>query len=206
LGYAVEAYDENGQAVIGHEGELVCVKPAPSMPLGFWHDDDNKKFIAAYFSVYDNIWYHGDYIIISDHGGVKFLGRSDATLNPQGVRIGTGEIYQVLENIDEINDSLVVGQMKNGDERVILFVQLKDNKNFNDGFVSKIKTAIKTQCTPRHVPAKIIPVNDIPYTINGKKVELAVKNIINGKEVKNKNVLRNPESLDLYSNLSELND
>lgn len=206
LGYAVEAYDENGKSVIGREGELVCVKPAPSMPLGFWHDEDNKKFMAAYFSVYENIWYHGDYIIISDHGGVRFLGRSDATLNPQGVRIGTGEIYQVLEGMDEIIDSLVIGHMKDGDERVILFIQLKDSKIFNDAFIAKIKTAIKTQCTPRHVPARIIMVKDIPYTINGKKVELAVKNIINGREVKNKNVLRNPESLDLYRNLPELNE
>jgi acetoacetyl-CoA synthetase len=206
LGYAVEAYDENGKAVIGHEGELVCVKPAPSMPLGFWHDNDNKKFLAAYFSVYDNIWYHGDYIIISNHGGVRFLGRSDATLNPQGVRIGTGEIYQVLEDMDEIVDSLVVGHMKDSDERVILFVQLKDGNSFNDELEAKIKSAIKTGCTPRHIPAKIIPIKDIPYTINGKKVELAVKNIINGKEVKNRNVLRNPESLDLYSNLLELNN
>ncbi|MCC2624187.1 MAG: acetoacetyl-CoA synthase [Burkholderiales bacterium] len=206
LGCAVEAYDENDKAVIGSEGELVCTKPTPSMPLGFWHDEDNQKFMAAYFSVYDNIWYHGDYIIISKNGGVRFLGRSDATLNPQGVRIGTGEIYQVLEKMDEIEDSLVVGHMKNDDEQVILFVQVKDGVAFDEDFVVKIKTAIKTGCTPRHVPAKIIKVADIPYTINGKKVELAVKNIINGKPVKNSNVLRNSESLALYRNLSELNE
>jgi len=206
LGYAVEAYDENGKSVIGSEGELVCVKPAPSMPLGFWHDDDNQKFMAAYFSIYDNIWYHGDFIIISENGGVRFLGRSDATLNPQGVRIGTGEIYQVLERMDEVSDSLVVGRMKDDDEQVILFVHLKDGIAFNDGFIAKVKNAIKTQCTPRHVPAKIIVIDDIPYTINGKKVEIAVKNIINGKAVKNSNVLRNPESLELYRNLPELND
>lgn len=206
LGYAVVAYDENGKSVIGSEGELVCIKPAPSMPLGFWHDDGNQKFMAAYFSVYNNIWYHGDYIIISNHGGVRFLGRSDATLNPQGVRIGTGEIYQILEKMDEVSDSLVVGHMKNDDEQVILFVQLKNGVIFNDDFIAKIKQAIKTGCTPRHVPAKIIKVDDIPYTVNGKKVEIAVKNIINGKAVKNGNVLRNPESLDLYRDLPELND
>jgi acetoacetyl-CoA synthetase len=204
LGYAVKAYDENGKSVIDSEGELVCVKSAPSMPLGFWHDDDNQKFMAAYFSVYDNIWYHGDYIIISENGGVRFLGRSDATLNPQGVRIGTGEIYQVLEKMEEVLDSLVVGHMKDDDERVILFVQLNNGVEFNEDFVAKIKTAIKTGCTPRHVPFKVIAVKDIPYTINGKKVELAVKNIINGKPVKNSNVLRNPESLELYRDLSEL--
>jgi acetoacetyl-CoA synthetase len=206
LGYAVEAYDENGKSVLGREGELVCVKPAPSMPLGFWHDDDNQKFMAAYFSVYENIWYHGDYIIISENGGVRFLGRSDATLNPQGVRIGTGEIYQVLEKMDEVLDSLVVGWMRNDDEQVILFVQLKNGTAFNDSFIAKVKNAIKVGCTARHVPAKVIAINDIPYTINGKKVELAVKNIINGKPVKNSNVLRNPESLELYRNLPELND
>ena len=204
LGCAVEAYDENGHSIIGHDGELVCIKPTPSMPLGFWHDDDRKKFMAAYFNVYDNVWYHGDYIIIYPHGGVKFLGRSDATLNPQGVRIGTGEIYQVMENLGEIGDSLVVGQMVNDDEQVILFVQLQPGVILDDVLIDKIKTVIKTSCSPRHVPAKIIAVDDIPYTINNKKVEIAVKNIINGKEVKNRNVLRNPESLDLYYNLPQL--
>jgi len=204
LGYAVEAYDENGKSVMGVEGELVCVKPAPSMPLGLWHDGDNQKFMAAYFSVYDNIWYHGDYIIISESGGVRFLGRSDATLNPQGVRIGTGEIYQVLERMGEVADSLVVGRMKNDDEQVILFVQLKEGTVFNEDFIAKVKNTIKTECTPRHVPYRVIAIKDIPYTINGKKVEIAVKNIINGKPVKNSNVLRNPESLELYRNLPEL--
>jgi acetoacetyl-CoA synthetase len=201
LGCAIEAYDEKGNSVIGQEGELVCTKPVPSMPLGFWHDEANQKFMAAYFSVYDNIWYHGDYIIIYPHGGVKFLGRSDATLNPQGVRIGTGEIYQVMEKLDEIADSLVVGQMINNDEQVILFVQLQPGVLLDEALTDKIKLAIKTNCTPRHVPAKIIAIADIPYTINNKKVEIAVKNIINGKEVKNRNVLRNPESLNLYYNL-----
>ena len=201
LGCAVLAYDENGQAVVDQDGELVCTKPVPSMPLGFWHDDNNQKFMAAYFSVYANVWYHGDYIIIYPHGGVRFLGRSDATLNPQGVRIGTGEIYQVMEKLDEIADSLVVGQMVNDDEQVILFVQLQPGVLLDGTLIDKIKLAIRTNCTPRHVPAKVIAIADIPYTINNKKVEIAVKNIINGKEVKNRNVLRNPESLDLYYDL-----
>lgn len=204
LACAVLAYNEDGKSVVGSEGELVCVKPLPSMPIGFWHDVNNEKFVAAYFSVYDNVWYHGDYIIISEHGGVRFLGRSDTTLNPQGVRIGTGEIYQVLENIPEIDDSLVVGQMFNGDERVIFFIKMHKDVILDDAFINKVKLAVKTHCTPRHVPAKIIAVSDIPYTINGKKVEIAVKNIINGKEVKNKNVLRNPESLELYKKKVEL--
>lgn len=204
LGYAVEAFNEEGKSLINEEGELVCTKPFPSMPLGFWQDKGNEKFINAYFSVYNNVWYHGDYIIIYPNGGVKILGRSDTTLKPQGVRIGTGEIYQVLEGIEEVADSLVVGQMINNDERIILFVQLFNEEKIQPELVYKIKNEIKMQCSPRHIPAKIIDIEDIPYTINNKKVELAVKNIINGKEVKNLNVLRNPESLKLYYNLKEL--
>ncbi len=204
LGYAVEAFNEEGKSLINEEGELVCTKPFPSMPLGFWQDKSNEKFINAYFSVYNNVWYHGDYIIIYPNGGVKILGRSDTTLKPQGVRIGTGEIYQALEGIEEVVDSLVVGQMINNDERIILFVQLFNKVKLQPELVYKIKNKIKMQCSPRHIPAKIIDIEDIPYTINNKKVELAVKSIINGREVKNLNVLRNPESLKLYHNLKEL--
>lgn len=204
LGYAVEAFNEDGKSIMNEDGELVCIKPFPSMPLGFWHDSNNKNFLKAYFNAYKNVWYHGDYIIIYPYGGVKILGRSDTTLKPHGVRIGTGEIYQVVENMEEILDSLVVGQMVNEDERIVLFVQLANGLELSHILIDKIKNIIKNQCSPRHVPAKIVTIKDIPYTINNKKVEIAVKNIINGKEVKNLTVLRNPESLQLYHNLKEL--
>ena len=207
LGYAVAAYDSNGSAVAnGAEGELVCTKPFPSMPLGFWHDENNAKFMQAYFNMYPNVWYHGDYIIIYEHGGVRFLGRSDTTLNPAGVRIGSGEIYQVVEAMSEIEDSLVVGQTWHDDERIVLFVQLKAGIALTEELITKIKNEIKTKRTPRHIPAKVLAIADIPYTINGKKVEIAVKNIINGREVTNTGVLRNPECLELYKDIEELLD
>ena len=205
LGYAVAAYGNDGKPVAnGCEGELVCVKPFPSMPLGFWQDPNNERFLQAYFSVYNNVWYHGDYIIIYDHGGLRFLGRSDTTLNPSGIRIGSGEIYQVVEAMEEIADSIVVGQNWHDDERIVLFVQLKSDYSLTDELVNKIKSEIKNKRTPRHVPAKILAIKDIPYTINGKKVEIAVKNILNGKDVTNIGVLRNPECLDLYRGILDI--
>lgn len=206
LGMDVHAFDEARQAVIGQQGELVCTTPFPSMPLGFWNDQQDQKYIASYFSQFPNAWYHGDFIIIYPHGGVRFLGRSDATLNPGGVRIGTAEIYAVVEGMREVQDCIVVGQWWQDDERVILFVQLKDGCELNDELRNKINLVIRKQCTPRHVPAKIIAVLDIPYTLNGKKVELAVKKLIHGEEVKNKAVLRNPESLQCFSNLTQLQE
>ena len=176
------------------------------MPLGFWHDENNAKFMQAYFNMYPNVWYHGDYIIIYEHGGVRFLGRSDTTLNPAGVRIGSGEIYQVVEAMSEIEDSLVVGQTWHDDERIVLFVQLKAGIALTEELITKIKNEIKTKRTPRHIPAKVLAIADIPYTINGKKVEIAVKNIINGREVTNTGVLRNPECLELYKDIEELLD
>jgi acetoacetyl-CoA synthetase len=204
LGMAVEAFDDRGKPVIGQKGELVCTKAAPSMPIYFWSDPDGQKYHDAYFDVYPGIWHHGDFIEITETGGVIIYGRSDATLNPGGVRIGTAEIYRQVENLTEIADSLVVGQNWEGDVRVILFVRLQPDVQFTDDLVGKIKTTIRENTTPRHVPAKIIPVADIPYTISGKKVEMAVGKVIAGLEVTNKDALANPQALDLYADLAEL--
>ena len=204
LGMDVAAFDDSGQPIIGLRGELVCRKPFPSMPVHFWNDPDDSKYIKAYFDTYPGIWHHGDYIIISERGGVTMLGRSDATLNPGGVRIGTSEIYRVVEQIPGINDSLVVGQKWQGDERVILFVKLEGSQTLDDKLITALKQTIRADCSPRHVPAKILTVADIPYTINGKKVEIAVKKIIAGQAVTNRDALANPEALELYRDLPEL--
>ena len=198
LGMDVDCFDENGQPVRGKQGELVCKSAFPSMPVYFWNDPDGKKYHDAYFDVYPGIWYHGDYMILSGHGGVTMLGRSDATLNPGGVRIGTSEIYRVVENMEEIEDSVVVGQKVEDDERVVLFVKMNKGYELNDDLIKKIKTNIRSQCSPRHVPAVIFTTPDVPYTINGKKVEVAVKKLIHGQEVKNRDALRNPECLEFF--------
>jgi acetoacetyl-CoA synthetase len=204
LGMKVKAYNEHGQSVIGETGELVCEAPFPSMPVHFWDDPSGDKYLDAYFRKYPGIWCHGDWILITKKGGVTIYGRSDATLNPGGVRIGTADIYSVVETLPEIADSLVVGQSWQDDVRVILFVKLVEGKELTDDLIRRIKTAIRNNASPRHVPAKIIPVADIPYTINMKKVELAVRNVIHGKPVTNRDALANPESLDLYADLDEL--
>ncbi|MBC8191954.1 MAG: acetoacetate--CoA ligase [Candidatus Marinimicrobia bacterium] len=204
LGMKVEAFDESGRGVFNENGELVCTQAFPSMPIFFWNDPDGQKYHSAYFADFPGIWRHGDFIEINDHGGVRIHGRSDATLNPGGVRIGTAEIYTVVENLPEIADSLVVGQAWQDDERVILFVKLPEGGVLDDALVKKLKTVIRQNCSPRHVPAITLETADIPYTINGKKVEIAVKKIIGGKEVQNRSALANPESLELYKNLSAL--
>ncbi|MFP3981936.1 MAG: acetoacetate--CoA ligase [Desulfobacterales bacterium] len=204
LGMKVEAYDENGQPVIGRQGELVCTAPFPSMPLYFWNDPDNSKYVSAYFDVYPGVWRHGDYIEISEHGGIKIYGRSDATLNPGGVRIGTAEIYRRVNEFDEIEDSLVVGQDWKGDVRVILFVKMAEGYKLTDEIRQQIKKTLRENASPRHVPAKIFEVPDIPYTLNMKKVELAVKNIIENKPVTNRDALSNPDVLDSYAGLQEV--
>jgi acetoacetyl-CoA synthetase len=204
LGMKVEAYDEEGKSVVGQQGELVCTLAAPSMPIYFWNDPDHQKYHDAYFDIYPGVWRHGDWIEITKHGGVIIYGRSDATLKPSGVRIGTAEIYRQVELIPEVMDSLVVGQDWDNDVRIILFVKLRKGSELSDELVKRIKTTIRQNASPRHVPAKIIAVDDIPYTISGKKVELAVRRIIHGQEVKNKDALANPESLDLYVDLPEL--
>ncbi|MBE9481342.1 MAG: acetoacetate--CoA ligase [Bacteroidetes bacterium] len=204
LGMDVDSFDENGNTIIGDKGELVCKSAFPSMPIYFWNDENREKYKNAYFTVYENIWWHGDYIRISEHGGITMFGRSDATLNPGGVRIGTSEIYRVVENMEEIDDSVVVGQKFEDDERVILFVKLNNKFNLTDELKKKIASIIRTNCSPRHVPAVILDVPDVPYTINGKKVEIAVKKIIHGEEVKNKDAFANPESLNYYKDRPEL--
>ncbi len=204
LGMNVHAYSPDGESLVNGQGELVCVKPFPSMPIYFWNDENGVKYRKAYFEEFPNVWHHGDYISISEHGGVTMHGRSDATLNPGGVRIGTSEIYRVVENLPEIDDSLVIGQEWNNDERVILFVKLVEGVQLNDDLITKVKKSIKSNCSPRHVPAIVLTTPDIPYTINGKKVEIAVKKIISGKDVSNRDALSNPESLVYYKDLKEL--
>lgn len=206
LGMKVEAFDENGKPVINQQGELVCTAPFPSMPIYFWDDPDGKKYHSAYFDVYPNVWRHGDFIEINERGGIVIYGRSDATLNPGGVRIGTAEIYRQVEQLEEIEDSLVVGQPWRNDVRVILFVKMAEGHELTDDLKNKIRQTLRTNASPRHVPAKIISVPDIPYTLNMKKVELAVKKVIQGQEVLNKDALKNPESLDYYANLPELQE
>ncbi|MHB8918412.1 MAG: acyl-CoA synthetase family protein, partial [Desulfocucumaceae bacterium] len=204
LGMKVQSFDEHGKPTLNEKGELVCVAAFPSMPAGFWDDPDMKKYRGSYFDVYENIWRHGDFIEITTGGGVIIYGRSDATLNPGGVRIGTAEIYRQVESIPEILDSLVVGQDWDNDVRVILFVKLAQGVELTDSLVKKIKVQIRENTTPRHVPAKIATVKDIPYTINGKKVELAVRNIIHNKPVLNRDALANPESLEFFRNIPQL--
>ena len=204
LGMDVDCFDINENSIIGKQGELVCKTAFPSMPVYFWNDDDGKKYNSAYFEEYPEIWHHGDFIEISKHGGIIMLGRSDATLNPGGVRIGTSEIYRVVENIDEIEDSVVIGQQYQEDERIILFVKLNKGFDLSDELKKNISNLIRSNCSPRHVPAVILTTTDVPYTLNGKKVEVAVKKIIHGKDVKNKDALRNPECLENFRNRKEL--
>ncbi len=206
LGMKVEVFDEQGRSVVCQKGELVCTAAAPSMPIYFWNDPDGSKYKNAYFSVFPGVWHHGDYAEITEHNGMVIYGRSDATLNPGGVRIGTAEIYRQVETIPEILDSLVVGQNWDNDVRVILFVKLREGVELTEELKKKIKDTIRKNTTPRHVPAKIIAIDDIPYTISGKKVELAVKKVIHGEEVKNRDALANPEALDLYKDIPELQE
>ncbi len=204
LAMDVQSYNSAGNSVINEKGELVCKSAFPSMPIYFWNDSDGSKYHNAYFNVFPKIWNHGDFIKISDHGTIKIYGRSDATLNPGGVRIGTAEIYSVLDGINKIEDSLVIGQDWKGDQRIILFIKLKDGYDLDDNLITKIKSQIRTECSPRHIPALVLRVKDIPYTMNGKKVEIAVKNIIHGLDVPNRDALANPEALDNFEDISEL--
>ncbi len=207
LAMKVNVYDENGRPVTDKEGELVCEAPAPSMPLYFWNDPDNEKYKAAYFDVYPNVWRHGDFIVInSQTGGATFHGRSDAVLKPSGVRIGTAEIYNQVEKLEEIADSLAIGQSWKGDQRIILFVKLAEGHQLTDELRGKIVKTLRSKASPRHVPAKIIETPEIPYTHNMKKVESSVTNILHGKAVTNRDALSNPDSLDFYENLKELQE
>ncbi len=205
LGMKVEAFDDFGKPVFEEKGELVCTAAFPSMPIYFWNDPDNQKYHDAYFDTYNNIWCHGDYIMITETGGVIIYGRSDATLNPGGVRIGTAEIYRLVETISGVKDSVVIGQdWEDSDVRVVLFVVLEDGVELTPEFEKLIKTTIRKDTTPRHVPAKIIPVTDIPYTISGKKVELAVKRMVHNLPITNRDALANPEALENFKDLEVL--
>ena len=201
LAMDVDSFDPQGESIRNEKGELVCKKAFPSMPVYFWNDADGSKYHHAYFDKFENIWYHGDYIEINDHGGVTIYGRSDATLNPGGVRIGTAEIYRVVEQMAEVADSLVVGVQSDGDEQVALFLKMNSGNNLNDELIDSIKRSIRANCTPRHVPSIVKTVEDIPYTISGKKVELAVKNVLHGEEVTNKDALANPEALEYFKDV-----
>jgi acetoacetyl-CoA synthetase len=201
LGMKVEAFDEKGNSVIDKKGELVCTKPFPSMPVYFWNDPNKEKYRSAYFEEYPGVWKHGDFIKITENGGVVMYGRSDATLNPGGVRIGTAEIYRIVESIDKITDSIVIGYNINNDVKVILFVVLKEGIELNQELTNKIKLDIKEELSPRHVPSKIIQIMEVPRTISGKKVEIAVNKIINGEEVENRDALANPNSLKQFEEI-----
>jgi acetoacetyl-CoA synthetase len=204
LGMASTVFDEDGKPVKRQPGELVCTRAFPSMPIGFWNDIDGSKYFNAYFAIWPNIWTHGDWVEETEHGGFVIYGRSDATLNPGGVRIGTAEIYRQVETLDEVLEALVIGQDWQNDVRVVLFVRMRDGMKLDDALVAKIKARIRENTTPRHVPAKIIAVADIPRTVNGKITELAVRNVVHGRPVKNKEALLNPEALELYRDLAEL--
>ncbi|MGE4313431.1 MAG: acetoacetate--CoA ligase [Pseudobdellovibrionaceae bacterium] len=206
LATPVDIYDENGQVMAegAGAGELVCTNKIPSMPVGFWNDTDRKKYKAAYFEKFAGVWHHGDWVEKTLHHGLIVHGRSDATLNPQGVRIGTAEIYRQVEQVAGVLESIAVGQDWDGDVRVILFVRLKDGLTLDEAMIKEIKTRIRVGASPRHVPAKILQVTDIPRTKSNKIVELAVREIIHGRPVKNKEALANPEALELYKDLPEL--
>ncbi len=201
LGMAVEAWNEHGESVIGEKGDLVCTKPFPSMPLGFWGDGDDSRYHDAYFG-HPGVWTHGDLVEIRPEGGVIIYGRSDTTLNPGGVRIGTAEIYRAIEPIGEIVDCLVTDRPANGDVEIVLFVKLAHGVELDDELRQRIRDLIRTNNTPRHVPKHVIAVSDIPYTLSGKKVEKAVAKILRGEEVKNRDALTNPETLDEYAEVS----
>lgn len=205
LGMAVEAWNDYGKHVCDERAELVCVKPFPSMPVFFWNDEGGIKYKKAYFNRYPGVWCHGDFLIMnSKTGGLVMLGRSDGVLNPAGVRFGSAEIYNIVEDFPEIEDSLCIGQMVGSDERVILFLMMAKGHLFSNDVVKKVKLRIRTLLSPRHVPSIILPTTDIPYTHSGKKVEVAVKKMVAGEDVKERGAYRNPNSLDLYANLPQL--
>jgi acetoacetyl-CoA synthetase len=208
LGMAIDVFDEQGEPIVGGKGELVCSKPFPSMPLGFWNDRGGERYHAAYFAKYPNVWCHGDWAELTERGTMIIYGRSDATLNPGGVRIGTAEIYRVVERIDEVEESVAIGQLwppdNPTDTRVVLFVKLRPGYSLDQHLEDRIRADIKRSASPRHVPARIVQVPDIPRTKNGKVVELAVKAVVHGMPVPNTDALANPEALDYFRNVAEL--
>jgi acetoacetyl-CoA synthetase len=206
LGMAVEVYDDDGNPVTNEKGELVCTQTFPSQPVYFWADASGEKYHNAYFARFNNVWHHGDYVMLTDHNGIIVYGRSDATLNPGGVRIGTAEIYRHVEQLDEVVESIVIGQQWEDDVRVVLFVVLQPGIDLDDTLQDRIRRTVREKCTPRHVPAKIVQVSEIPRTKSGKIVELAVREVVHDRPVKNVHSLANPEALELYRNLPQLQD
>ena len=199
-------WDDQGQSIRGEKGELVCTRPFPCMPIGFWNDPNGKKYQAAYFERFPGVWHHGDFCEVTEHDGLIIHGRSDATLNPGGVRIGTAEIYRQVEKLPEVVESIVIGQDWEGDVRLVLFVKLQDGVDLDEELVARIKRTIRDGATPRHTPAKVLQVTDIPRTKSGKIVELAVRNVVHGQQVKNIEALANPEALALFADRNELRD
>ncbi|NOT44746.1 MAG: acetoacetate--CoA ligase [Acidobacteria bacterium] len=204
LGMAVEVFDDDGRPVEGRIGELVCTRPFPSMPLGFWNDPDGTRYHQAYFDRFPGVWHHGDLAEVTPHGGFVIHGRSDAVLNPGGVRIGTAEIYRQVDAIDEVLECLAVGQQFEGDERIVLFVRLRDGATLDDTLAARIRQQLRTHASPRHVPARIVAVADLPRTRSHKLVEMAVRDVIHGRAVRNREALANPEALELFRDLPEL--
>jgi acetoacetyl-CoA synthetase len=205
LGMKVEVFDDEGHSLgPGEKGELVCTMPFPSMPVGFWNDPDGRKYHAAYFEKYPGVWWHGDYVALTEHGGVIIYGRSDAVLNPGGVRIGTAEIYRQVEQIEDIVESLAIGQQWDGGERIVLFVRLRDGATLTPELQDRIRRRIREHTSPRHVPARILQVTEIPRTKSGKIVELAVRDVVHGREIRNREALANPEALDQFRDRLEL--
>jgi len=204
LGMKVEAFDDDGRSVVEEKGELVCTAAFPSMPVGFWNDPDGSRYRAAYFEKYPNVWCHGDYVRLTERGGMVVYGRSDAVLNPGGVRIGTAEIYRQVEQLGEVVEALVIGQEWKGDVRVVLFVVLREGVTLDDGLRKKICAQVRANTTPRHVPSRIVQVADIPRTKSGKITELAVRDVVHGRQVKNQEALANPEALEQFKDLAEL--
>ncbi len=206
LGMAVQVWDEEGRALSGQQGELVCTRPFPSMPVGFWNDPDGQRYLDAYFRRFPGVWCHGDFAELTVHGGLIIHGRSDAVLNPGGVRIGTAEIYRQVEQLDEVAESIAVGQDWDGDVRVVLFVRLQDGFVLDQDLCERIRAQLRANTTPRHVPAKILAVADIPRTLSGKITELAVRDVIHGRPVRNTDALANPEALELFRDRPELDE
>ncbi len=204
LGMAIEVFDDNGHPLQGDKGELVCTQTFPSQPVFFWGDASGQKYHDAYFGRFDNVWHHGDYVRLTEHNGIVIYGRSDATLNPGGVRIGTAEIYRHVEQIDEVVESIVIGQDWDDDVRVVLFLVLQPGLVLNDELLAMVRKTVREKCSPRHVPAKVIQIAEIPRTKSGKIVELAVRDVVHDRKVKNIHSLANPEALELYRNLAEL--
>jgi acetoacetyl-CoA synthetase len=204
LGMQVEVFDEDGNAVQGEKGELVCTGTFPSMPVGFWNDPEGTRYHSAYFERFPGVWCHGDFVELTEHGGIIIYGRSDAVLNPGGVRIGTAEIYRQVEQLDAVVESLVIGQSWEGDVRLVLFVVLRPGLVLDEALAGEIRRQIRENATTRHVPARILQVSDIPRTKSGKIVEIAVRDLVHGKPIKNRDALANPEVLEQFQDREEL--